>query len=226
MTPLVAGTFVGTFLIVCVTAYFLLSKRDADPKRGPRRRGAGETSARIGYGPRPAAGVGDNTWKPGPHPPGAGRMRRLGVLPVLLALVMTIVVVLGVIYGAVTLTSHLDRLSFLFRGVPAVPLRFQWAIPQVLAATILAIGFPLARRFRRPQRFRTGVVLLALAFATFWPLQFLAASFDLPFWEYEAVLHGLAFFISVCLLSGGLETMRRASNTPHDDSWEFWRAAP
>jgi hypothetical protein len=124
----------------------------------------------------------------------------------------------------VTAINHLDTLFFLFRGVPAVPLRLQWAIPPVLAVAILAIGLPLARRFRRPGRFRTGVVVLALAFATFWPLQYLAASFDLPFWEYEAVLHGLAFFISLCLFSGGLETMRRASNTPQDDSWEFWRA--
>jgi hypothetical protein len=66
-----------------------------------------------------------------------------------------------------------------------------------------------------------GVVLVAVAFATLWPLQFLAASFDLPFWEYNAFLHGLALFISLCLLSGGLETMRRASNTPAADSWEF-----
>ena len=130
------------------------------------------------------------------------------------------------IYAVVTTINHLDVLSFLFRGVPAVPKRFQWAIPQVLAAVILAIGLPLVRRFRRPERFRTGIVLTALAFATFWPLQYLAGSFDLPFWEYKAILHGLAFFTSVCLLSGGLETMRRASNTPHDDSWEFWQAGP
>lgn len=223
MTLLLAGTFLGTFLVVCVLAYLLFSKRDTDPKRAPTRRWAGATPARVGYGPRPAADVSDNTKKPGPRPPGAGRMTCLGVLP---ALVVTLGVVLGVIYGAVTAINHLDRLFFLFRGVPAVPLRFHWAIPQVLAAATLAIGLPLVRRFRRPERFRTGVVLTALAFATFWPLQYLAGRFDLPFWEYEALLHGLALLISVCLLSGGLETMRRASNTPHDDSWEFWRAAP
>jgi hypothetical protein len=214
MTLLVAATFVGTFFVVCLIAYLLLSKRGADSKRAPTRRGTGAIPAPVGYGPRPAADVA--------APPGAGRMTRLGGLPVLLGLVGTLGVVVGVIYGAVTAVNHLDVLFVLFRGVPAVPPRFQWAIPPVLAAVILAIGLPLARRFRRPERFRAGVVLVALAFATFWPLQYLAASFDLPFPEYEAILHGLAFFISVCLLSGGLETMRRASNTPHDDSWEFW----
>jgi hypothetical protein len=222
MTLLVAGAFVGTFLVVCLIASLLLSKRGADPKPAATRRQAGATGARIGYGPRPAADA-PTTRRGRAHFLGAGRMT-LGALPVLAALVVTLSVVLGVIYGLVTAISHLDMLVFLFRGVPAVPGRFQWAIPPVLAAAILAIGLPLARRFRRPERFRTGVVLVALGVATFWPMQYLAASFDLPFWEYEAVLHGLAFFISMCLLSGGLETMRRASNTAHDDSWEFWRA--
>ena len=223
MTLLVAGVFVSTFLVVCL-AYLLLSKRGADPKWAPTRRRAGTTSAHVGYGARPAAEAAATTRKLGPHPLGAGRMTRLGALPTLVALAMTLGVVAGVIYAVVTAISHLDVLFFLFRGVPAVPPPFQWAIPPGLAVAILAIGLPLARRFRRPERFRTGVVLVAVAFATFWPLQYLAASFDLPFSEYEAVLHGLALFTSVCLLSGGLETMRRASNTPHDDSWEFWRA--
>lgn len=224
MTFLVGGAFVGTFLAVCLIAYLLLSKQVADAKRAPTRRQAGATPARVGYGRRPAADPAATVSQLGPHSPGAGRRTRLGVLSTLVALTMTLGVVVGVIYALVTATNHLDLLFFLFRGLPAVPPRFQWAIPPVLAVAILAIGLPLARRFRRPERFRMGVVLVALAFVTFWPLQYLAASFDLPFWEYKAVLHGLAFFLSLCVLSGGLETMRRAGNAPHDDSWEFWRA--
>ena len=223
MTLLVAGAFASTFLVVCL-AYLLLSKRGADPKWAPTRRRTGATSAHVGYGPRPAAEAAATTRQLGPHATGAGPMTRLGILPTLVALAVTLGVVVGVIYAVVTATNHLDVLFFLFRGMPAIPPRFQWVFPPVLAVATLAIGLPLARRFRRPERFRTGVVLVAVAFATFWPLQYFAASFDLPFWEYQAVLHGLAFFISVCLLSGGLETMRRAGNTPHDDSWEFWRA--
>jgi hypothetical protein len=214
---LVAGAFVVTFLSVCLVAYLILSKRGADPKQVTARRRA----APVGYGPGPTANTAATV---GPRPLSPNQLTRSSVLPVLMALVTTVGVVLGVIYALVTAANHLDVLFLPFRGVPAVPRRFQWTILPALTAAILVIGLPLARRFRRPDRFRTGVVLVALAVATFWPLQYFAASFDLPYWEYEAALHGLAFFISVCLLSGGLETMRRASNTPHDDSWEFWRS--
>jgi hypothetical protein len=87
---------------------------------------------------------------------------------------------------------------------------------------LLVAGLPLARRFGRPDRFRVGVVALALAFATFWPLQYVAASIKLlPNWEWNAAMHVAAFLVSGCLLSGGLESIRRASNTPEDDAWEF-----
>jgi high-affinity Fe2+/Pb2+ permease len=62
---------------------------------------------------------------------------------------------------------------------------------------------------------------MALAVATFWPLQFVAGSLQLGHQEYNMFLHGLAFFISACLFTGGLEAMRRANNTPQADSWEF-----
>jgi hypothetical protein len=202
MSLILAGVFIVTFLVVCLIAYLVLSKRGADSKRPLTPRAAAATSARVGYGRSRAAHVGGSTREPGPYPPGTARMTRPGSLTTVFALVMTFAVMCGVVYGAVTAVNHLDALSFLFRGVPAVPRRFQWAIPLVLAAAILAVGLPLARRFRRPDRFRSGVVLVALAFATFWPLQLLAGSFDLPFWEYDALLHVLAVFVSLCLLSG------------------------
>jgi hypothetical protein len=154
-------------------------------------------------------------------PPSAHRVMSLGVLPGLLPSLVAFAVILGIIYVAVTAINHVDTLLSRRHRPPGVPLIFRWEIPPILAVAVLAIGLPLARRFRRPARFRVGVVLVAVAFATLWPLQFLAASFDLPFWEYNAFLHGLALFISLCLLSGGLETLRRASNTPEADSWEF-----
>ncbi len=214
--------FAGVFLAVCLIAYLILLKPDDDLKGPPPRR-ARATRQQIGYGPPPAAGVEDRTRKPDAYRPAGGARTRPGALSLIAALAATFGVVLSVIYGVVAAIDHVGSWFVLFRGVPAVPLGLQWAIPYVLAAAVLVIALPLARRFRRPERFRTGAVLLAIAFATFWPLQYLAASFDQPFWEYEAILHGLAFFISICLLSGGLETMRRASNTPRDDSWEFWR---
>jgi len=42
MTLLLAATFVGTFLVVCALAYFLLRERGADSKPAPaRHRGPG-----------------------------------------------------------------------------------------------------------------------------------------------------------------------------------------
>jgi hypothetical protein len=80
MTLLVAGTFVCTFLVVCVIAYFLLAERGADSKSAPTRRGEGAEPARIGEdGRRPAADVGDNAREPGAHSPGGGRLTPLGV---------------------------------------------------------------------------------------------------------------------------------------------------
>ena len=94
-----------------------------------------------------------------------------------------------------------------------------------LAVAVLAAGLPFAKRFRRPDRFRTGVLLLSMSIGTFWPLQAVAASLDLPdvFWEIRWIPHVVALFISGCLVSAGFECIRRASNTPGDDSWEFMR---
>ena len=90
-----------------------------------------------------------------------------------------------------------------------------------MAALIVVVALPLARGYRRPARFRAGVIAIALALATFWPLQYLAANLELGYREYNMFLHGLAFFISICLLTGGVEGIRRASNSPEDDSWEW-----
>jgi hypothetical protein len=54
-------------------------------------------------------------------------------------------------------------------------------------------------------------------------LQYLAGSVDLGFREFTALLRVAGFFISATLFAAGLETMRRATNTPEDDSWEFLR---
>jgi len=150
---------------------------------------------------------------------GAHRAISVGLWQRVLGSMVAFAVILGLIYVAVTAIDYLDALSR--RGPPRVPLILRWEVPPILAVVVLAVGLPLARRFRQPARFRTGVVVVAIALVTAWPLQYLAASFDLPFWEYNAALHALALFVSLCLLSGGLETMRRASNTPEDDSWRF-----
>ena len=86
---------------------------------------------------------------------------------------------------------------------------------------VLIGGLPFSKRFRRPVRFKTGVGLVTAALVTFWPLQYAAGFFDFRFWEWNMILHVAAFVFSVSLLGAGLEMMRRANNTPQDDSWEF-----
>ena len=104
---------------------------------------------------------------------------------------------------------------------PVMPLLLRPESPLAVAVLIVVVALPLAGGYRRPARFRAGVIAIALALATFWPLQYLAAHLELGYREYNIFLHGLAFFISICLLTGGVEGIRRASNSPKDDSWEW-----
>ena len=104
---------------------------------------------------------------------------------------------------------------------PVIPLLLRPEGPVAVAALIVVVALPLARGYRRPARFRAGVIAIALALATFWPLQYLAANLELGYREYNLFLHGLAFFVSICVLTGGIEGIRRASNSPEDDSWEW-----
>ena len=104
---------------------------------------------------------------------------------------------------------------------PVMPLLLRPESPLAVAVLIVVVALPLAGGYRRPARFRAGVIAIALALATFWPLQYLAAHLELGYREYNIFLHGLAFFISICLLTGGVEGIRRASNSQKDDSWEW-----
>ena len=106
---------------------------------------------------------------------------------------------------------------------PAAPLLLSPAAMALLGLVIVFVGVPLAKKFHRPERFRYGIIAIALSVGTFWPLQLLASRVEVSFWEWRAGLHLLAGFVSVCLLTGGLELIRMANNTNRDDSWEFLR---
>ena len=150
--------------------------------------------------------------------------RSPNLLTLLLFLAVLVAVAGGVIYGMSFLGLRvLEALQPILGSIAArlAPSLFSQTGLVILGVLTLAIGLPRARRFRRPARFRGGVIALALAFITFWPLQFLAARFELPYAEWSVALHLLSGFISICLLTGGLEAIRMASNTPEADSWEF-----
>ena len=44
---------------------------------------------------------------------------------------------------------------------------------------------------------------------------------ELPFPEWSVAFHLPSGFISICLLTGGLEAIWTANNAPEGDSWEF-----
>ena len=152
-----------------------------------------------------------------------GRQSR-SLLTLLLFLAGSVAIAGGVIYGISFLGLRvLEGLQPTLTPVAArlaAPFLSQTGL-WILGLLTLVIGLPRARRFRRPARFRGGVIALAVAFSTFWPLQFLAARVDVPFAEWSLALHLLSGFISICLLTGGLEAIRIANNTPEGDSWEF-----
>jgi hypothetical protein len=247
MTLLLAGTFVVTFLIICVFGYLLVPKRRVDPRGASNRfPGSGDASASVDRTPENLASDDDvkqraleekiartmhwlrrRTGADQAHanalPPRAHRVPGVAVKTLLISVILLLALATFVIIIQ-AFNRLFDRLSEpVLRHVFYLlsPVLLRWEGPLILAVVILAFGIPLAKRFRRPARFRAGLIAVALALATFWPLQYVAARVEVRFWEYKAFLHGLAFFMSVCLLSGGLEAMRRASNTPKDDSWEF-----
>lgn len=94
-------------------------------------------------------------------------------------------------------------------------------ILSVLAVAVLGFGRPQARRCRRPGRFRAGVIATALGLVCLW---LLPASVALTVGDSDVELLLLigALIISGSLLGGGLEAIRRANNTPGDDSWDTW----
>jgi drug/metabolite transporter (DMT)-like permease len=155
---------------------------------------------------------------------GTTGQRSASALTVLLLVAGLVAVVGAVIYGMSYLGLRgLQRLQPVLDPIVArlAPSLLSPAGLVILGLLILAIGLPRARRFRRPARSRGGVLALAAAFSTFWPLQFLAARIELPFPEWSVAVHLLSGFISICLLTGGLEAIRMANNTTEGDSWEF-----
>jgi hypothetical protein len=157
---------------------------------------------------------------------GARGRRPPGPAIALLFLVVLIAVTVGVIYGMTSLgLAALEGLWPLLAGVtaPLLPLLLSPVALALLGLAILVVRLPRAPKFRRPSRYRAGVIAFALAFITFWPLQFLASRVPVSFNEFSTALHLLAAFVSICLLTGGIEAIRIANNTARDDSWEFLR---
>jgi hypothetical protein len=157
------------------------------------------------------------------HLPAGHRLRtsgRASAVAAVLAIVVGGAVVIGLLY---LLVAGVDRFSALVsRYVVGPNLAFLLRREVVTASGLLVLfcGLPFATRFRHPVRWRAGVIAVGVAILTAWPLQYMALRFHAPP-ELAMYVHGAAFFVTVCILSGGLELMRRANNTPEAGSWEF-----
>jgi hypothetical protein len=88
-----------------------------------------------------------------------------------------------------------------------------------LALTILAVGLPFSRRFLRRGRYITGIILIALSFAIFWPVQVVFSEW-VEKWGVYGVLALLPLLLSLFLFSGGVGLVSKANNTPRDDYYD------
>jgi predicted permease len=229
---LVVVTFVATFVAVCAVGYLLFANREGrsvSPVRPPRP--SEEREYRAAIEQKILHTIAWLHRLTGAPPTRFAIPLREDAAPgfsekVLIGAVLVAIgggVVLAMIAFGLQLLGWLEGpiLRRFFSLLFQVSIRPSGAA--ALALAVLVAGLPLAKRFRRPERSRTGVVLIALSLATFWPLQNVTAGFDVPFSEYRVFLRGVGAFVSVCLFTGGFECIRRALNTPGDDSWEFMR---
>lgn len=124
------------------------------------------------------------------------------ILVVLLLVVATILVIVIKVFDGL-----LERVQPIVSRLmqPFAPLLLSPSFLAAAGVVILVWGLQRALKYRRQGRFRGGIISLALAFITFWPLQFIAARVEVGFAEYRTALHALAAFLSVCLLTGGLK---------------------
>ena len=134
--------------------------------------------------------------------PSAHRMRAAGGGGVWVRLICAVILGLAVVVVVLAAAGQLAAWVLQPVSWALLVLLFRPETSLLLAVAILVFGLRLARRFRQPARFRAGVITMALAVATFWPLQFVAGSLQLGHQEYNMFLHGLAFFISCVRVHG------------------------
>ena len=100
------------------------------------------------------------------------------------------------------------------------------AVLTLLAAAVLVVGLRQARRFRRPGRFRAGVIATAFGLVCVWALP-AAVLIAMDRQDYEMLLLIAALFVAASLLGAGINAMSRANNTPRDEIRDpFWDNLP
>jgi hypothetical protein len=101
-------------------------------------------------------------------------------------------------------------------------MQMSYLVPVVLFASalaVLAVGLPFSHRFIRRSRYITGLVLIAVSLAIFWPVHVVTSEWVVK-WGIYGVLALLPFLVSVSLVGGGLGLISKANNTPRDDYYD------
>lgn len=97
-----------------------------------------------------------------------------------------------------------------------------YAVPFFLslgAAAIVKVGWPRAERYRNPRRFRAGLITLASGLVALWLLP-VCVALTVETMELRGILYMLSLVVAGALANGGVEDMRRANQTPTQNSWE------
>ena len=97
-----------------------------------------------------------------------------------------------------------------------------YAIPLVLTAlaiAVLAVGLPFSSRFLRRWRYISGIILVAVSLAMFWPVQLIFSELMEPY-EVYGVVALLPLIACLVIFSTGIGLISKANNTPRDDYYE------
>jgi hypothetical protein len=97
-----------------------------------------------------------------------------------------------------------------------------YLVPMVLtmlAVAVLWVGLPRAPRYRRPGRWRAGIIMTALGLISLWllPAGVFVFGGNTPI---DGLLFILAMVFGAGVLGGGLQALSKANNTPSDDQWD------
>jgi hypothetical protein len=106
------------------------------------------------------------------------------------------------------------------------PLSFLLTTPYLLpivltmfAVAVLWVGLPRAPRYRRPGRWRAGIIMTSLGLIGLWLLPAGVFIF-VGNTQIDGLLFILALVCAAGVLGGGLQALSRANNTPTDDQWD------
>jgi hypothetical protein len=229
MTLLLAGTFLGTFVVVSAIAYFLLRERAADSKSVAARHGAHDAQPSAGgqtmrdgsvLAYRVLQWFRDRPADEAPEPPAMrGPMTAWTVAAAVLVIIIAVLIFLGVIALGLKVFEYGVEPVFKRALGPLLLLLFVPGVLPAVAVAVLAIGLPLSQRFRPQGRFIAGVCAVAFGFMSLWQFPRLMGALPTPESrvQLEAPLLIVGLVVSAFLVVCGFQLMGRCKWTRKGD---------